>query len=45
MSKQSHAHVNMGHFVRGANVEGGVVGAFFTSVERSLPALMISGSD
>lgn len=25
MSKQSNAQVNMGHFVRGAKVEGGVM--------------------
>lgn len=44
MSKQSNAHVNVGHFVRGAKVEGRVMGPAFTSMERSLPALVVSGS-
>lgn len=41
MSKKSNDHVNVGHLVRGALVEGGVMGTVFMSVGRSLPA----GSD
>lgn len=45
MPKQNKARVNMGHLIKATDMEEGVMGATFTSVETSLIALMGSGPD